>query len=139
MQVEQRNKNVQQVNAARLAKERITPLVRKEFTEMALTFVEPQVSVAGTTFDPKSSILYLDVKIDGGPVTKFEFLEAPLALRRVALTDMASLKLSAEIAVSAAGELGLKGVKALAGGASAVGVMPQGAATTQASRQRDDC
>ena len=135
MQVEQRNKNVQQVNAARLAKERITPLVRKEFTEMALTFVEPQVSVAGTTFDPKSSILYLDVKIDGGPVTKFEFLEAPLALRRVALTDMASLKLSAEIAVSAAGELGLKGVKALAGGASAVGVMPQGAATTQASRQ----
>ena len=134
-QVEQRNKNVQQVNAARAAKERIASLVRKEFTEMALTLVEPQVLVAGSSFDPRRAILYLDVKIDGAAPTRFEFADAPLALRKAALTDMAALKLSAEVGVSPGGEFGLKGVKAVGAGANAVGVASQGAAAVQAVRQ----
>ena len=134
-QVEQRNKNVQQVNAARAAKERIAPLVRKEFTEIALTMVEPQLLIAGSSFDPKRSILYLDVKIDGSAPSRFEFADAPIALRKAALTDMGGLQLSAEVAVSAGGEFGLTGVKALGGGAGAVGVSSQGAAAVQAARQ----
>jgi len=134
-QVEQRNKNVQQVNAARAAKERIASMVRKEFTEMALNLVEPQVVFAGSSFDPKRAILYLDVKIDGAAPTRFEFADAPLALRKAALTDMATLQLSAEVAVAPGGEFGLKGIKAMGAGANAVGVASQGAAAVQAVRQ----
>ncbi|NBQ40878.1 MAG: hypothetical protein EBU34_14175, partial [Alphaproteobacteria bacterium] len=60
-QVEQRNKNVQQVNAARAAKERIALMVRKEFIEIAVTMVQPQFVISGSSFDPKRAILYLDV------------------------------------------------------------------------------
>ena len=134
-QVEQRNKNVQQVNAARAAKERIASLVRKEFTEMALALVEPQVVAAGSSFDSKRAILYLDVKIDGAAPTRFEFADAPLPLRKAALTDMAALQLSAEVAVAPGGEFGLKGVKAIGAGSNATGVASQGAATVQAARQ----
>ena len=134
-QVEQRNKNVQQLNAARAAKERIASAVRKEFTAMSLTLVQPQLLTAGSSFDPKRAILYLDVKIDGGAPTRFEFADAPIALRKAALTDLDYLQLSAEVSVSEGGEFGLEGIKAIGGGAGAVGVASQGVASVQAARQ----
>ncbi len=134
-QVEQRNKNVQQVNAARTVKERVASMVRKEFTEIALSLVEPQIAASGSSFDPKRSILYLDVKIDGAAPARFEFADAPLPLRKTALTDIAALQLTAELAIAPSGEFGLKGLKAVGAGSSAVGVASQGAATAQAARQ----
>lgn len=133
-QVEQRNKNVQLVNAARAAKERMLTQVRKEFTEQAITMVVPQISVAGTSFDSRRAVLFIDVKIDGGPPAKFEFTDAPIALRKAALTDAAALQLSAEVAVADTGEFGLKAIKALGGGASASGLPSQGSAAGQALR-----
>ena len=134
-QVEQRNTNVQLVNAARLAKERIAPLVRKEFTEIALGLVEPQFLLAGSSFDPKRAILYLDVKIDGAAPVRFEFADAPLPLRKAALTAMGDVQFTAEVGVSPSGEFGLKNVKVMGAGTSAMGLVSQGTTSPQLVRQ----
>ena len=134
-QVDQRNTNLQLVNAARLAKERIAPLVRKEFTEIALGLVEPQFLLAGSSFDPKRAILYLDVKIDGAAPIRFEFADAPLPLRKAALTAMSDVQFTAEVGVSTSGEFGLKNVKVMGVGTSAMGLVSQGTVSPQSVRQ----
>ena len=133
-QVAQRNANVQRVNAARVIKEQLLPQVGKEFTEVAVAILVPQITVAATSFDSKRSVLFIDVKIDGGAPAKFEFIDAPIGLRKTALTELTALQLSAQVVVSPSGEFGLKAIQALGGGASATGLPSQGSASGQALR-----
>jgi hypothetical protein len=134
VQVDRRNSNVLLVNAARAAKERMLTQVRKEFTGIAVAIAAPQLVVAAASFDPRRAILFIDVKIDGGLPARFEFTDAPIGLRKAALTELAALQLSAEVAVADSGEFGLKAIKALGGGASALGQPSQGSADGQALR-----
>ena len=131
---EQRNKNIRIVNEIKLAKLQILPQVSREFTRLAVAELVPSITLGPAEFDSKKVVLYLNLGIGGRPISKYEFKEAPLELRKIALTDLNSLWFYLDTFVNADGLFGVKGIKIAGGNASAYGVQVTGSVENQSSK-----
>ena len=128
---EQRNKNIRIINEIKLAKLQILPQVSKEFTRLAVAEFVPSITLGLAEFDSKTVVLYLNLGIGGQPISKYEFKDAPLELRKIALTDLNSLWFYLDTFVNADGLFGVKGIKIAGGNASAYGVQVTGSVENQ--------
>lgn len=131
---EKRNKNIRIVNEIKLAKLQILPQVSREFTRLAVAELVPSITLGPAEFDSKKVVLYLNLGIGGRPISKYEFKEAPLELRKIALTDLNSLWFYLDTFVNADGLFGVKGIKIAGGNASAYGVEVTGSVENQSSK-----
>ena len=131
---EKRNKNIRIVNEIKLAKLQILPQVSREFTRLAVAELVPSITLGPAEFDSKKVVLYLNLGIGGRPISKYEFKEAPLELRKIALTDLNSLWFYLDTFVNADGLFGVKGIKIAGGNASAYGVQVTGSVENQSSK-----
>lgn len=120
--IEQRNKNIRIINETKLAKLQIFSSVSREFTQQALAVLVLNINLGSADFDPKTVLLYLNLGIGGQPQVKYEFKDASLELRKIALTDTKSLWFYPDTFVNADGLFGVKGIKIASGDSSAYGV-----------------
>lgn len=128
---EQRNKNIRIINKLKLAKLHILPLVSREFTRLAVAELVPSITFGQAEFDSKKGVLYLNLGIGGQPISKYEFKDAPLELRKIALTDINSLWFYLDTFVNSDGLFGVKGIKIAGGNASAYGAQITGSVENQ--------
>lgn len=132
--VDLRNSEIQKLLALRAEKEKQLPNRKKELINQALSHVNLQVVLKTATFDPELSILYLDASLDGGRVERYEFKNAPIQVRREAITNAAALKLTPEFFVTDSGQFGVKTIRVESGGVKLSGSPTHTDATSQTLR-----
>jgi len=132
--VDNRNSKIQKQLLFRSEKEKQLSSRKLELINQALTYINLQVFPKSATFDPESSILYVDVSIDEGKIERYEYKNAPIQIRREAITSVDSLKMSPEFFVTDSGQFGIKAINIDSGGAKFAGTPTQTAAGSQTIR-----
>ena len=132
---EQRNKNLRIAYETKLAKLQILPQVSSEFIRLAISALVVNISFGEAEFDPKKVVLYLNLGIGGQAISKYEFTDASIELRKAAVTDLKSLWFYPDFFVNADGYFGLRGIKIASGDTSAYGMQVTSSADNQPSRQ----
>ena len=132
--VDNRNSKIQKQLLFRSEKEKQLSSRKLELINQALSYINLQVFPKSATFDPESSILYVDVSIDEGKIERYEYKNAPIQIRREAITSVDSLKMSPEFFVTDSGQFGIKAINIDSGGAKVAGTPTQTAAGSQTIR-----
>jgi len=132
--VEKRNVEVQKAAAIRLQREKQLALKKSELISKTIALLNLQITPKIATLDPERGILYLDVAIDGGIVERYEYQNAPIQVRREAITSIGSLKLTPEFFVTDSGQFGIKAINIESGGVKVSGTPAQADAGSQALR-----
>jgi hypothetical protein len=132
--VEMRNADIQRVAFQRAEKEKQLPGRKKELINQALKLIDIKIQPKNATFDPERAILYVDASIDGGRVERYEYKNAPIQLRREAITSVATLKMIPEFFVTDSGQFGIKVINIESGGVKVAGTPTQTDAGSQTLR-----
>jgi len=132
--VDQRNVQIQQLNAARLEKERSLSAKRKEYLGYALAAINLQISSKAVSFDQERAILYVDLSINNGKTEKYAYQNAPIEIRKTALTNLSNLSFKPEFFVTDIGEFGIKNITAQVGQDISLGSLSQSDSITQPLR-----
>ncbi len=132
--VDQRNTQIQQINAARLEKERSLSAKRKEYLGYALAAINLQISSKAVSFDQERAILYVDLSINNGKNEKYAYQNAPIEIRKTALTNLSNLSFKPEFFVTDSGEFGIKNITAQVGQDISLGSFSQSDSFTQPLR-----
>jgi len=132
--VDKRNLEIQKIAQQRADKEKRLTFRKKELINHALATINLQVTPKTATFDPERAILYVDASIDGGRVERYEYKNAPIQLRREAITSVATLKMIPEFFVTDSGQFGIKVINIESGGVKVAGTPTQTDAGSQTLR-----
>ena len=132
--VDQRNAQIQQINAARLEKERSLSAKRKEYLGYALAAINLQISSKAVSFDQERAILYVDLSINNGKNEKYAYQNAPIEIRKTALTNLSNLSFKPDFFITDTGEFGIKNITAQVGQDISLGSFSQSDSFTQPLR-----
>ena len=132
--VDNRNSKIQKQLLLRSEKEKQLSSRKLELINQALTYINLQVSPKSATFDPESSILVVEVSIDGGKIERYEYPNAPIQIRREAITLVEGLKMTPEFFVNGSGQFGIKTLNIVSGGVKVAGKPTQFEAGSQPQR-----
>jgi hypothetical protein len=132
--VDRRNSDIQKLASQRAEKEKLLPSYKKELIDQALAYINLQVAPKTAALDPERGILYVDASIDGGKVERYEYKNAPIQVRREAITSVSSLKMTPEFFVTDSGQFGIKAVNIESGGVKVAGTPTQTDAGSQTLR-----
>jgi hypothetical protein len=132
--VDQRNAQIQQLNTARIEKERGLSAKRKEYLGYALAAINLQISSKAVSFDQERSILYVDLSINNGKAEKYAYQNAPIEIRKTALTNLSNLSFKPEFFVTDTGEFGIKNIAAQVGQEVSLGSLSQSDSIAQPLR-----
>jgi hypothetical protein len=133
-QVDKRNTDIQKQVLLRSEKEKLLPARKKDLLNRAIGIINLQISPKTASFDPERSILYVDASIEGGETTRFEYKNAPIQLRREAITSVGNIKLIPEFFVTDSGQFGIKALTIDSGGVKVAGTPTQTDAFSQTLR-----
>ena len=132
--VDKRNSDIQRVAQLRIEKEKQLPARKKELINQALAYTNLSIVPKTATFDPERSILYVDVSIEGGKVERYEYKNAPIQIRRDAITSIGSLKMSPDFFVTESGQFGIKAINIESSDVKVAGLPSQADTTNQTLR-----
>ena len=113
--VDRRNSEIQKLELLRAQKEKELPARKKELINQALFYIDLQITPKTATLDPERGILFVDVSVGGGKVERYEYQNAPIQLRKDAITSVGSLKMSPEFFVTDSGQFGIKALNVESG------------------------
>ena len=132
--VDQRNAQIQQLNVVRLEKERSLSAKRKEYLGYALAAINLQISSKAVSFDQERAILYVDLSINNGKAEKYAYQNAPIEIRKTALTNLSNLSFKPEFFITDTGEFGIKNIAAQVGQDISLGSLSQSDSIAQTLR-----
>jgi hypothetical protein len=132
--VDKRNTEIQKQLLFRSEKEKQLSSRKLELINQALSFVNLQISPKSASFNPESSILVVEVSINGGKIERYEYPNAPIQIRREAITSVGGLKMTPEFFVNDSGQFGIKALNIVSGGVKVSGAPTQSEAGSQPLR-----
>ena len=108
--VDARNIQIVSAQKRRSELELTLPAKKLEVIEEALKSEILPIKLVSTDFDPKRSVLFVKVSVDGRDAETFEYKESPIDLRRTALTTPEKLDLKPVFYITDSGEFGLRSI-----------------------------
>ena len=132
--VDKRNADINKIAKLKNEKEKQLTARKKEFINEALGYINLKITPKAVTFDPERAILYVDASIEDGSVQRFEYQNAPVQIRRDALTSIGSLTVKPEFFVKESGQFGIQALKIIKGNELAIGTPTVAEVGSQALR-----
>jgi hypothetical protein len=123
--VDRRNSEIQKLELISAQKEKELPIRKKELINQALFYINLQITPKTAILDPERGILFVDASVDGGKVERYEYLNAPIQLRREAITSVGNIKMTPEFFVTDSGQFGIKALNVEFGNLKVAGTSTQ--------------
>ena len=108
--VDKRNSDIQAITQNRNEKEKQLASRKKELINQVLKSINLQLIAKAASFDPESSILYVDVSVAEGKVERYEYKNTPIQLRRDAITFPGNLNLTPVFSITNSGQFGINSI-----------------------------
>lgn len=132
--VDKRNSEIQIITQARLEKEKQLPAQKKELLKQTLQDLNLQIDVSEVNFDQQSGTLFINLSIGNAGIERYAFKDAPLQVRRDALTLAKSLTFKPDFFITDDGQFGIKSISMESSGIKVTGTPSQANAAIQSLR-----